>query len=250
MMMDKDLTDKVALVTGASRGIGKSIAMAVAAQGAQVLCVSSREGGCADVLTAIDAAGGKGQAIACDVSDPGQVQGLADQVLQDHGRLDVLVNNAGVTRDGVFLRMSSDDFDQVVATNLRGPFLLCRAFARAMAKARSGRIINIGSVVGLTGNAGQANYAASKAGLVGLTKSLAKELAGRGVTANLIAPGFIETDMTAALPEETQKTLLAAIPLGRFGRPEDIAAAVVFLCSDAASYVTGQTLVVDGGMAM
>ena len=249
-MDDKDLTEKVALVTGASRGIGKSIAMAVAARGAQVLCVSSRDGGCADVLTAIDAAGGKAQAMACDVSDPGQVQGLADQVLQEYGRLDVLINNAGVTRDGVFLRMSSDDFDQVVATNLRGPFLLCRAFARAMAKARCGRIINIGSVVGLTGNAGQANYAASKAGLVGLTKSLAKELAGRGVTANLIAPGFIETDMTAALPEETQKTLLASIPLGRFGRPEDIAAAVVFLCSDAASYVTGQTLVVDGGMAM
>ncbi|MEC7583901.1 MAG: 3-oxoacyl-[acyl-carrier-protein] reductase [Planctomycetota bacterium] len=248
--MDKDLTDKVALVTGASRGIGKAIAMGVAAQGAQVLCVSSREGGCDDVLTAIDAAGGQAQAIACDVGDAAQIQGLADQVLKEHGRLDVLVNNAGVTRDGIFMRMSSDDFDQVVGTNLRGPFLLCRAFARAMAKARSGRIINIGSVVGLTGNAGQANYAASKAGLVGLTKSLAKELAGRGVTANLIAPGFIETDMTAALPEETQKSLLAGIPLGRFGRPEDIAAAVVFLCSDAASYVTGQTLVVDGGMAM
>ena len=249
-MMDKDLTDKVALVTGASRGIGKAIAMGVAAQGAQVLCVSSREGGCDEVLTAIDAAGGQAQAIACDVGDAAQIQGLADQVLKEHGRLDVLVNNAGVTRDGIFMRMSSDDFDQVVGTNLRGPFLLCRAFARAMAKARSGRIINIGSVVGLTGNAGQANYAASKAGLVGLTKSLAKELAGRGVTANLIAPGFIETDMTAALPEETQKSLLAGIPLGRFGRPEDIAAAVVFLCSDAASYVTGQTLVVDGGMAM
>jgi len=245
-----DMKDKIALVTGASRGIGSAIATALAQHGALVLCVSTREGGCTDILGAIQTAGGKAQALVCDVSDAARVQAMAERVLQDHGKLDYLVNNAGVTRDGLFLRMSSDDFDHVVATNLRGPFLVCRAFARAMAKARRGRIINVGSVVGLTGNAGQANYAASKAGLVGLTKSMAKELAGRGVTANVIAPGFIETDMTSALPDEAKKTLLSAIPLGRFGRPDDIAATVVFLCSDAASYITGQTLVVDGGLAM
>jgi 3-oxoacyl-[acyl-carrier protein] reductase len=175
---------------------------------------------------------------------------LQKDVLDAAGRLDLLVNNAGITRDGLFLRMATEDFDQVVATNLRGPFLVCRAFARGMAKARGGRIVNVGSVVGLTGNAGQANYAASKAGLVGLTRSLAKEFAGRGITANVIAPGFITTDMTAAIPEAQQKAMLEAIPLGRFGLPADIAATVVFLCSEAAGYITGQTLVVDGGMTM
>jgi 3-oxoacyl-[acyl-carrier protein] reductase len=244
------LQGKIALVTGASRGIGRAIAEALAREGAQVFCTSTRMGGCAETLAAIAAAGGKATALACDVADAAQVGQLADAVLGAAGRLDLLVNNAGITRDGLLLRMSTDDFDQVVATNLRGPFLVCKVFARAMAKARGGRIVNVGSVVGLTGNAGQANYAASKAGLVGLTRSLAKEFAGRSITANVIAPGFIRTDMTAAIPEDSQQQMLQAIPLGRFGQPEDVAAAVVFLCSDAASYITGQTLVVDGGMTM
>jgi 3-oxoacyl-[acyl-carrier protein] reductase len=244
------LADKIALVTGASRGIGRAIATALGRAGASLFCTSTRHGGCDDTVQAIAQAGGKATALVCDVGDAAQVERLAKSVLDAAGRLDILVNNAGVTRDGLFLRMATDDFDQVLGTNLRGPFLVCKAFARAMAKARGGRIVNIGSVVGLTGNAGQANYAASKAGVVGLTKSLAQELAGRGITANVIAPGFITTDMTAAIPEDAQKRMLEAIPLGRFGRPEDVADAVVFLCSEAASYITGQTLVVDGGMTM
>lgn len=171
-------------------------------------------------------------------------------MLDEKGSLDILVNNAGITRDGVFMRMSDADFDDVVNTNLRGAFLVCRAFARPMAKARGGRIVNIGSVVGLSGNAGQVNYAASKAGLVGLTKSLAQELAGRGVTANVIAPGFIETDMTAAIPEAHREAMQKQIPLARFGAPGDIAAAAAFLAGEAGGYITGQTLVVDGGMTM
>jgi 3-oxoacyl-[acyl-carrier protein] reductase len=245
-----NLQGKVALVTGASRGIGRAIAIALARAGADVVCTSTRAGGCAATLQAIAEAGGKGTALPCDVGDAGQVEQLARTLLEQKGRLDLLINNAGITRDGLFLRMGVEDFDQVLATNLRGPFLVCKAFARAMARSRGGRIVNIGSVVGLTGNAGQANYAASKAGLMGLTKSLARELAGRGVTANVVAPGFVTTDMTAAIPEEQQKAMLAAIPLERFGAPDDVAAAVLFLCSDAAGYITGQTLVVDGGMTM
>lgn len=241
---------RIALVTGSSRGIGQAVAVALAAQGAEVFCTSTRAGGCDATLGRIAAAGGKGQALVCDVGDPDQVERMAKTVLEQRGRLDLLVNNAGVTRDGLFLRMGVEDFDQVLATNLRGPFLVCKAFARAMAKARGGRIVNIGSVVGLTGNAGQANYAASKAGLTGLTKSLARELAGRGITANVVAPGFIATDMTAALPADARAALQKQIPLERLGRPEDVAAVVVFLCSDAAGYITGQTLVVDGGMTM
>jgi 3-oxoacyl-[acyl-carrier protein] reductase len=245
-----NLQGKVALVTGSSRGIGRAIAQALARAGADVVCTSTRAGGCAATLQAIAAAGGKGTEMACDVGDAAQVEQLAKKLLEQKGRLDLLINNAGVTRDGLFLRMGVEDFDQVLATNLRGPFLVCKAFARSMARSRGGRIVNIGSVVGLTGNAGQANYAASKAGLVGLTKSLARELAGRGVTANVVAPGFVTTDMTAAIPEEQQKAMLAEIPLERFGVPDDVAAAVLFLCSDAAGYITGQTLVVDGGMTM
>jgi 3-oxoacyl-[acyl-carrier protein] reductase len=171
-------------------------------------------------------------------------------VLAEAGRLDFLVNNAGITRDGLFLRMSEDDFDAVIGTNLRGTFLVCKAFARAMAKARGGRIVNIGSIVGLSGNAGQVNYAASKAGLIGLSKSLAQELAGRGITVNVVAPGFIATDMTAGLDEAVQKTMLEQIPLARLGAPEDVARVVTFLCGEGAAYMTGQTLVVDGGMTM
>ena len=171
-------------------------------------------------------------------------------MLDEKGKLDLLINNAGITRDGLFLRMSNADFDDVINTNLRGAFLVCRAFARSMAKTRNGRMINIASVVGLTGNAGQANYAASKAGLLGLTKSLAQEFAGRNVTANVVAPGFIETDMTASLPDAVKTEMLKLIPLSRFGQAEDVAQTVAFLCSDAAAYITGQTLAVDGGMTM
>jgi 3-oxoacyl-[acyl-carrier protein] reductase len=247
------LSGKVALVTGASRGIGRAIATTLAAAGADVFCTSTKAGGCADTLAAIaalPAGSGKGTALVADVADAAAVEALAKSVLDAAGKLDVLVNNAGITRDGLFLRMGADDFDAVLATNLRGAFLVCKAFARSMAKARGGRIVNVGSVVGLTGNAGQVNYAASKAGLIGLSKSLAQELSGRGITVNVVAPGFIDTDMTAALGADVRETMLAQIPLSRFGVPSDVANAVLFLSSDAASYITGQTLVVDGGMTM
>lgn len=252
-----ELQGKVALVTGASRGIGQAIAVQLAAAGADVYCTSTKDGGCAATLAAIASlpAGegrkpGRGHALVADVASPAAADQLAKAVLDAAGRLDFLVNNAGITKDGLFLRMSVEDFDAVLGTNLRGTFLVCKAFARAMAKARGGRIVNIGSVVGLTGNAGQANYAASKAGLVGLSKSLAQELAGRGITVNVVAPGFIQTDMTSALPADVTAAMMQQIPLGRFGQPDDVAKAVVFLCSDAAAYITGQTLVVDGGMTM
>ncbi len=244
---------KVALVTGASRGIGRAIATRLAAAGADVFCTSTKAGGCADTLAAaaaLPAGSGKLHAVVADVADAASVDAMAQSVLGAAGRVDFLVNNAGITRDGLFLRMDAEDFDAVIATNLRGAFLVCKAFARAMAKARGGRIVNVGSVVGLAGNAGQANYAASKAGLIGLSKSLAQELAGRGITVNVVAPGFVETDMTAGLAAELRDAMLRQIPLGRFGAVDDVAAAVAFLCSDAAAYVTGQTLVVDGGMTM
>jgi 3-oxoacyl-[acyl-carrier protein] reductase len=244
---------KVALVTGASRGIGRAVAVQLARHGATVFCTSTKAGGCADTLAAIaalPAGSGTATALVADVADPASAEALAKAVLEPAGRLDFLVNNAGITRDGLFLRMSTDDFDAVLGTNLRGAFLVCKAFARAMAKARGGRIVNIGSVVGLSGNAGQANYAASKAGLIGLSKSLAQELAGRGITVNVIAPGFIATDMTSVLGAEVQDAMLKQIPLARFGQPEDIAQAVSFLCGDSGAYITGQTLVVDGGMTM
>lgn len=244
------LRERVALVTGASRGIGRAIATELAGAGARVYCVSTREGGCAETVAACRELNADASALVADVSQTAQVDALAAAVLAETGRLDVLVNNAGVTKDGLFLRMSDADFDAVVAVNLKGAFLTCRAFARAMMKARSGRIINIGSIVGVTGNAGQANYAASKAGLIGLTKSLAQELGSRGVTVNLIAPGFIDTDMTASLSEEIRVAMRERIALRRFGTPEDVSGAVRFLASDAGAYVTGQVLVVDGGLAM
>ena len=245
-----NLTGKIALVTGASRGIGRAIAVGMAKAGAEVFCASTKEGGCAETLAEIAAAGGKAHAMVCDVSDPASVDAMAKDLLARAGKLELLVNNAGITKDGLFLRMSVDDFDKVVDTNLRSVFLVTKAFSRNLLKAQGGRIVNIGSVVGLTGNVGQANYAASKAGLVGLTKSLAQEFAGRGVTANVVAPGFITSDMTNAIPEPARAAMLTKIPLGHCGAPEDVANAVVFLCSDAARYITGQTLVVDGGMTM
>lgn len=245
------LEGRKALVTGASRGIGRAIAVALGQAGAQVCCVSTREGGCDDTLAALESAGAPAAfALACDVSSEEQVKDASAQALERLGGFDILVNNAGVTKDGLFLRMPVEDLDQVLNVNLRGAFLTAKAFARPLAKSSHGRIINVGSVVGIMGNAGQVNYAASKAGLIGMTKSLAKELGGRGVTANLVAPGFISTDMTAGLSDKIREEMTKNIPLGRLGDPDDIAGAVRFLASDAARYITGQVLVVDGGMTM
>ncbi len=244
------LRGRTALVTGASRGIGQAIAVALAGAGARLRCVSTRDGGCAETVARCRAGGAEATAHVADVAREEAVEALADELLRNGQQVDIVVNNAGITRDGSFLRMKTADLDAVLAVNLRGTFVTCRALARSMAKARWGRIVNEGSVVGLTGNAGQANYAASKAALVGLSKSLARELAGRGITVNVVAPGFIETDMTAGLSQDVRAAALKNIPLGRFGGPEDVAGAVLFLCSDAAAYVTGQVIVVDGGMTM
>ncbi len=243
------LSGRRAVVTGASRGIGQAIAVRLASLGVHVICASTKSGGCDATITRIAAVGGRAEAAVVDVGDEASVAAFAERVLAQ-GAPNILVNNAGVTRDGSFLRMSAADFDAVVATNLRGAFLTCRAFVRAMLKVQAPRIVNVGSVVGLTGNAGQANYAASKAGLLGLTMSLAKEFGARGLTANTVAPGFIETDMTANLPEPVRQGALATIPLGRFGTGDDVAGVVAFLCGDSAAYVTGQVLVVDGGMTL
>jgi 3-oxoacyl-[acyl-carrier protein] reductase len=245
----KRLEGRVALVTGGSRGIGAAVCQRLAAEGAAVAVnFAGRHDAALEVVAAIVAAGGVAEAFQADVSDSGAAEGLVRAVVDRFERLDVLVNNAGITRDGLLVRMSDDDWDAVIATNLSGAFYLCRAAGRVMMKARSGSIINMSSVVGVSGNAGQANYAAAKAGLIGLTKTIARELASRGVRANAIAPGFIETDMTGALPEAARTAALGAIALGRFGSPEDVAACVAFLASDDASYLTGQTIAVDGGM--
>ncbi|HEX6912985.1 MAG TPA: 3-oxoacyl-ACP reductase FabG [Longimicrobium sp.] len=246
--MTVELQGQVALVTGGSRGIGLAIARALAEGGARVAVVA-RDGARAEAAAGeLPGEGHRGYAV--DVADPEACNALVKQVEADFGSLDILVNNAGVTRDNVLMRIKDEDWDAVLDTNLRGAFNLMRAASRGMMKKRSGRIINISSVVGVTGNAGQANYAASKAGLIGMTKSVAKELAGRGVLVNAVAPGYIETDMTAELPEAARGALMGSIALGRLGKPEDIAPAVRFLAGPGASYITGQVLVVDGGMVM
>ena len=244
------LTNQIAVVTGAGRGIGRAIALKFAAEGADVVCVSRTQENSEKVTGEIRALGRKAWAFAVDVADAAAVSAAAEKILAEAGKVDILVNNAGVTRDGLLMRMSDADWDTVLDTNLKGAFLVTKAFSRAMIKARAGRIINVSSVIGLIGNAGQCNYAASKAGLIGFTQSAAKELASRGITVNAIAPGFIETDMTSELKPEMREAILKQIPLGSFGSAEDIAGAALYLASPAARYVTGQVLRVDGGMVM
>jgi 3-oxoacyl-[acyl-carrier protein] reductase len=241
------LERKVALVTGASRGIGLEIAATLAREGATVILAARGE---QEVRASAASIGGRSEGVRLDVADPFSVESAVKGMLDRHGRIDVLVNNAGVTRDGLILRMKPEDWDAVMNTNLRGAFLMCRQVAGSMVKNRSGRIINVGSVVGQMGNAGQVNYAASKAGLLGLTKSLAREIASRNITVNAVAPGYIETEMTAVLPDDAKKRLFELIPLARLGTPADVAAAVLFLASEAAGYITGQVLNVNGGMYM
>jgi 3-oxoacyl-[acyl-carrier protein] reductase len=244
------LANQVAVVTGAGRGIGRGIALKFAGEGADVVCVSRTAENAEKVANEVRALGRKSWAIPVDVADAAAVNAAAEKILAEPGRVDILVNNAGVTQDGLLMRMSDADWDSVLNTNLKGAFLFTRAFARSFLKQRSGRIINISSVIGLIGNAGQANYAASKAALIGLTKSVARELGSRGITVNAIAPGFIETDMTSALNEQLRAELLKRIPLGSFGQPDDIAEAALFLAGPKACYITGQVLTVDGGMVM
>lgn len=244
------LDNQVAVITGAGRGIGRAIALKFAAEGADVVCVSRTAENSEKVAAETKALGRKAWAHAVDVADATAVSAAAEKILNEAGRVDILVNNAGVTRDMLLMRMSEEDWESVIDTNLKGAFLFTKAFTRAFVKQRSGRIINVSSVSGLIGNAGQANYAASKAGLLGFTKSVARELASRGITVNALAPGFIETDMTAVLSQELREELLQKIPLHRLGQPEDIANAALFLASPAARYITGQVLTVDGGLVM
>jgi 3-oxoacyl-[acyl-carrier protein] reductase len=243
----RELEGKVAIVTGASRGIGLAIAGELAAAGAAVACVA-RDGERA--ARAADGLPGRSAGFSCDVSDAAACVALVGQVEDELGPVDILVNNAGITRDNVLVRLKDEDWDAVLDTNLRGAFNTTRAVARGMMKRRQGAVVNVASVVGLTGNRGQANYAASKAGLVGFSKSVAQELASRGVRVNVVAPGFIETDMTAELPEEAREALSGRIPMGRLGMPEDVASVVRFLAGPGAAYMTGQVVVVDGGMVM
>lgn len=246
-----DFSEKIVLVTGASRGIGRAIALEFGSRGATVIVnYNSSAGPANEVLEQIKAAGGDGMVYQADVSDADAVDEMIKTVTKEYGKLDVLVNNAGTTRDNVIMMLKPEDFDAVINTNLRSAWLCCKAASRAMMRKRSGRIINITSVVGIAGNGGQTNYAASKAGMIGLTKSLAKEIASRNVTVNAVAPGFIATDMTSDLGDDIKETALSHIPLGRMGEPEEVAKAVVFLASDDAAYITGQVLVVDGGMIM
>ncbi len=244
-------TGKTAIVTGGSRGIGRAIALELARCHARVaIFYAGNEAAANETISLAAAFGGEIVARRCDVSDSAQTKPVTELLLAEWGQIDFLINCAGITRDGLMLRMKDEDFDAVISTNLRGAFLMTRACSGAMVKRRSGRIVNIASVSGLLGNAGQANYSAAKAGMIGLTKSVARELAGRGITCNAVAPGFIETDMTAALPEKTREASIASVPMKRMGRPEEIAALVCFLCGEAAGYLTGEVIRVDGGLAM
>ncbi len=244
------LADQIAVITGAGRGIGRAIALQFASAGADVVCVSRTAENAEKAAAEVRALGRKAWAHAVDVAEVAAVGAASEGILAETGRVDILVNNAGVTRDGLLMRLSEADWDAVLDTNLKGAFLFTKAFTRAFLKQRSGRIINVASVIGLIGNAGQCNYAASKAALIGFTKSVARELASRGITVNALAPGFIETDMTAALNEEVRNEVLKRIPLNRFGQPEEVAQAALFLASPAARYITGQVLTIDGGMVM
>ncbi len=248
-MCEKRFQNKNALVTGGSRGIGRAICLRLAEEGAYVaINFASNKEAAKEVLNTIDTLGGKGTLLQFDVSDSAQVKEKISNFINEHGSIDILVNNAGITRDALLARMKEDDWDKVISVNLKGAFNCVQACSRAMMKARWGRIINIGSVVGTSGNPGQANYAAAKAGLEGFTKTVAKEMATRGITSNLVAPGFIETDMTAVLPEKVKERLLGEIPIGRMGNADEVAAAVAFLASEEASYITGHTLHVNGGL--
>ena len=245
------LDGKVALVTGASRGIGRAIALRLAEEGAKVaINYAGNTARAEEVRKEIESRGGEAFLVQADISDSKAVETMVSQVAERFGQIDILVNNAGITRDGLLMRMKEEDFDAVIDTNLRGVFYCTKAVSKLMMKKRSGRIVNMASVVGLTGNAGQTNYAAAKAGVVGFSKSAARELASRGITVNAVAPGFIDTDMTAAMTDKAREATLANIPLKRMGRPEDVANAVLFLVSDQAAYITGQVVNVDGGMVM
>ncbi len=248
----EDLTDQIAIVTGASRGIGRAIALSLADSGARVIACARNESALAELAAAAKADSSKGEVIpqVLDVTHRDAVETVLGAVVDSHERIDILVNNAGITRDGLVMNMEDDQFDDVLNTNLKSAFWMTRLACRSMVRARKGRIINIASISGVTGNAGQANYAASKAGLIGFSKSVAQELAKRGVTCNVVAPGFIVTDMTDVLPENIKSTFKAMIPMRRFGRAEEIASVVSFLASEAASYITGQVIVVDGGLRM
>jgi 3-oxoacyl-[acyl-carrier protein] reductase len=247
--MGMRLSGKVALVTGSARGIGRSIAELFSAEGATVVVNDvGSDAGARETLAVLEAAGGKGSVEMFDVSDAAQVDAGVKNILAVHGRIDVLVNNAGITRDNLLLRMSEEEFDAVIRVNLKGTYLLTKTVTRHMMKQRSGKVVNISSVVGMMGNAGQSNYAAAKAGIIGFTKAAARELASRNITVNAIAPGFILTAMTAALPEAVQKAFLAQIPLGRFAEPREVAELALFLACDASSYITGQVVGINGGM--